>query len=378
MSTVEQRLRSEREGERGPGASPQGSGGWPVTLQGMAVLFLEWRRLFVVLPLATAVLAGLWALTRPKSYTSSAAFVPRTTSESPLARFSGLAAQLGVAVPLGDAGQSPDFYASLLKSRQLLRSTVESPYRAERDGAVQEGDLVRLLDARGARPEDRREAAIRLLSARAKVTRELKTGIVRLEVRMPSASLAQQVANRMLELLDHYNREVLRSQASAERTFVEGRLADARQELSASEDRLLAFLQKNRDYRNSPELSFTADRLERDVALRQQVVTSLAQSYEQARIDVVRNTPVITVVERPEAPVRRNARGTVLAALLGGVAGCAVALFLVLGSQALLHERAEDGIESARLSRLWHDARRELLRPWQLLRRTSQPSDPDR
>ena len=51
---------------------------------------------------------------------------------------------------------------------------------------------------------------------------------------------------------------------------------------------------------NSPQLTFENDRLERQVFMRQELVTAMAQAYEQARIDEVRNTPLITVIDRPE------------------------------------------------------------------------------
>ncbi len=46
---------------------------------------------------------------------------------------------------------------------------------------------------------------------------------------------------------------------------------------------------------------FEHDRLERPVSMRQELVTAMAQAYEQARVDEVRNTPVITVIDQPES-----------------------------------------------------------------------------
>jgi len=95
-------------------------------------------------------------------------------------------------------------------------------------------------------------------------------------------------------------RDTRQSQAAAERGFTEERMAEAQEELRAAENELQRFLQNNRQFQNSPELVFQHDRLQRRVAMRQQVYTSLVQSYEQARIDEVPNTPVITVVEYAE------------------------------------------------------------------------------
>jgi uncharacterized protein involved in exopolysaccharide biosynthesis len=75
-----------------------------------------------------------------------------------------------------------------------------------------------------------------------------------------------------------------------------------------AEDELQAFLQRNRDFRSSPQLSFAYDRLADNVSLRQQLYTAVAQAYEQARIEEVRDTPVITVVEAPMLPARPDPR----------------------------------------------------------------------
>ena len=105
-------------------------------------------------------------------------------------------------------------------------------------------------------------------------------------------------------------------------------MRQAFQELGVAEDSLRGFLERNRTYQSSPALSFEAARLQRRLDLRQQVYSSLAQAFEQARIDEVRNTPVITVVDTPEESVRldgkalpRAAVGLVIGLLLGmGVA----------------------------------------------------------
>ena len=49
-------------------------------------------------------------------------------------------------MPSGDADQSPDFYADLVKIPTILRAAVETEYHwSTSDGEVR-GDLVKLLD----------------------------------------------------------------------------------------------------------------------------------------------------------------------------------------------------------------------------------------
>src|SRR5262249_12779384 len=134
---------------------------------------------------------------------------------------------------------------------------------------------------------------------------------------------------QLLAEMNTFNMESRQSQAGAERRFVEQRLNELKDSLRAAEDRLQAFLQRNRDYENSPQLSFQQQRLAREVSMQQDMVTGLAQSFEQARIEEVRDTPVITVIDKPEIPVERDRRGLIkkglLAIVLGGVLGLGVA-----------------------------------------------------
>jgi uncharacterized protein involved in exopolysaccharide biosynthesis len=110
-----------------------------------------------------------------------------------------------------------------------------------------------------------------------------------------------------VELLNEFNLETRQSQALEEGRFVSARMAEAQEELREAEEALKTFLQQNRQFRNSPELVFEHDRLQRQVAMRQEIFTSLAQSHEQSRIDAVRDTPVITVIASRSA--RRSPRG---------------------------------------------------------------------
>jgi tyrosine-protein kinase Etk/Wzc len=134
------------------------------------------------------------------------------------------------------------------------------------------------------------------------------------------------VALRLLDQLNTFNLTGRRSRATQERKFTEERMLEVGAELRAAESRLEQFLEANREYRLSPKLTLQQDRLSRDVGMRQQVYSSLAQSYEQAKIDEVRDLPVITTVSEPEAPVLPDPRGLLLRTLFAMVAGAGLGL----------------------------------------------------
>lgn len=301
----------------------------------------------------------------PRSYTSSASFMPQATRNP--ASGGGIAAQLGLSMLTADATQSPSFYVDLLKSRGILDSTVTTRFRVQADSGVVVAPLIDLLEAKGRTPERRREAAIQALGRAVQADPSLKTGVVTLSVRASDPALAKQVADRMLQLLNAFNLRRRRTQASEERRFAEERLTQARAELRVAEDRLQSFLTRNRVYEHAPELRFEEDRLSREVNMRQQLYTSVAQAHEQARMDEVRDTPVITVIEQPNVPARPDPRGLVKWFVVGLVVGLGLGVGLAFLRELMDRADVEPGSEVERFHLLWRDTLTDITHPWRLV-----------
>ncbi len=328
------------------------------------------RRHWVVIP---AVLAGFLTIVvvlfLPRTFTSHASFMPQDT-ERTMSSLSGLAAQLGVTVPTGGGGQSPQFYAELVTTPTILRAVVTERYRMSGEAA---DDGVTLLDlfgvgGGGETPAMLEDEAIRELQERVSVRTSRLTDVVYLSVTVRDPGVAQGIARKIIEQVNRFNLERRQSQAVAERSFVEERRRAARTELRAAEDRLEAFLRKNRQFASSPQLLFTHDRLQREVATQQQVYTSLAQGYEQARIEEVRNTPVITVVQDPILPTRADRKRMVLKGMVAAVLGGLLGLFLLLGGEAVDGGRPQPvASDRETLRQLGKQTVTDLRRPWRLL-----------
>jgi uncharacterized protein involved in exopolysaccharide biosynthesis len=186
---------------------------------------------------------------------------------------------------------------------------------------------------KGRSPEERIQRGVRVLRNRTEATADKTTGIVSLEVELHSAQLAAAVAQYMVEQLNRFNLESRQSQSREQRRFSGERLAVAERELRAAEQAQLAFLQRNRQYLDSPLLAFEYNRLNRQVQLRQEVYQTLTKAHEEARIAEVRDTPVLTVIDSAVAPVRpsgpRRVLGTTVALIFGGALG---ALFAYLAT----------------------------------------------
>ncbi len=286
------------------------------------------RRPIVGLALAAAAAAGTFSVLRTRQWASSASFMPQAKNQA--AGLSALAAQYGVSVGTGNTQDSPAFYSDLLTSRAILEQVVDARYRASAGGAA--ATLAELYEVRGRTPALRRVETVKELRKHVGVTVVPRSGIIRVSVATPDASVSQQAARHLLALLNDFNLNTRRSQAKAERQFAEQRLAGVRGELRAAEDRLNAFYVGNRVYENSPTLTLAQTRLTRELELHRSLFATLSQQLEQAKLDEVRDTPVITVLEQPDLPLRPEPRGTVRLALFaligGGVVGVLAALLV--------------------------------------------------
>jgi uncharacterized protein involved in exopolysaccharide biosynthesis len=325
----------------------------------------RWLILGTALLLAAAV--GVATVRRPRTYTVSATLMPQET-ERRNTSLTGLAAQFGVSLGGNSADQSPAFYANLLRSRVVLNDVVDASYNISTENGPKRGTLPALLNVRASTPDRRKELARRWLRANVDVATVRETGLVQVSVKTPWRDLSLEITNRMLALIDTFNRERRRTQAAAERAFVEARVVESRQNLQQAEMALEQFLQRNREFRNAPQLMFGHDRLRRDVDMHQAMYTTLRQAYEQARIDEVRNTPVVTVVEPPELPAYPDSRlllVKVLLAFLVGIAVGAAVAFARTGARAV-EGREQDRREFEQLSRA---AITDLQRPWRAVRR---------
>jgi uncharacterized protein involved in exopolysaccharide biosynthesis len=343
-------------------SSPQDPNVFEFSLLRLVSAILRYRFLVISLAfLMAAIMVGL-ALASDRTYTVDSSFMPQThRAQSQLA---SLGAQFGIPIAGADPSQSPDFYVDLVRSKEILRHVAESKYEFTSGAGKFSGTYIDLVAPGTAAYPLRRQKAVNLLMRSVNAAASPKTGVITLTVTTNSPTLSQKIAENLLLQVSNFNREVRQSQASAERKFTEARLAEGADELRAAENRLQSFLQGNREFGGSPALGFERDRLNRDVAMRQQIYTSLAQAYEQAKIDEVRESPVITILNPPAEPARPDPRGLANKGLAGLVLGGMLGIFFALLRTYLARTRELDPDDFGEFAELSRQTLDDLKRPW--------------
>ncbi len=301
-------------------------------------------------------------VTEPRSFSTRVLFTSRGSQSGLLA---GIAAQYGLSIVGSEPSQSIKFYEELLTSHELLREVAKKEYQTHDGKGVQRGTLPQLYGIHAGTRDAEVDLAVDVLRGHILTKASWATGVVTYFVAAPTAELAQQIAQNMVTQLDLYNLETRRSQATAERNFIEARLAESRLALSGAEDQLRAFRDNNRQYASSATLSLENDRLQRQVAMRQQLYTALSQAYEQARIAEVRDIPAISIVEPPELPNSPDTAYGMRNTLLGAIAGMLVGIVLAFVRERFYETKASGSRTFADFSDLKRATLGDLARPWQ-------------
>lgn len=309
----------------------QTSGSQQLSLLSVIALLLDRRRRIVGLSLGAALVAApiTWLTS---DYVVTASFIPDGSETS--GSIPGLAATFGVSLgTLGD-GESLEFYAGLLRSNHILAQLLDKqvPTDSLNSSINPRMRIFELLELPNPQDELRElPGIIDELRKTISVATDLEAGVVRVTTRARSPNVAERLSRALLELVNDFNLDKRQSRARVERLWLEERLSEATNTLADAEQALQAFFESNRaGETSSPRLLFQRQSLERQVDQAFQLSVGLRESYEQARIEEIRNTPIVTVLDQPEGFAERDSRllTTTVLALLFGAAVAIASIFL--------------------------------------------------
>ena len=239
-------------------------------------------------------------------YESSVTILPDYGSkETSLSQLGGLASLAGVSV---GQGSPTEVYQNLLTSEAVLTPVIYAEYKTEK--YPDSVDLIQYfkIDASEDDPNTaKREAFLKTfeLLAKSGLTTDLGRMIKILTVKatMPEAQLSADVVNNAVESLDRYVRTKRRSYATEQRLYIAKRLGQLKDSLTFAENALKDFRERNRMVVQSPELTLKQARLSRNVEILNAVFLELSKQLELAKIDEVKDTPIINIREFAKDPV---------------------------------------------------------------------------
>ena len=179
--------------------------------------------------------------------------------------------------------------------------------------------------------------ALEILNDRISVNEDEMTGLITVEILMEEPGMAADMANTMYPTIVDFTVETHSRQAKLNREFIEGRQIEVKEQLTEIEEVLKVFRERNRSIMESPQLQLEMERLMREVQIQTEVYITLQQQYELARIEEVKETPSVTVLDEGKPAVYkekpRRKLITIIAMFLGGISASALILFQRLFKQ---------------------------------------------
>ena len=289
----------------------------------------HWLRRTFTFAVAAAGITGVASFFWPKTFRAEGKILPNQ-SRSVASSLLGFAAASGFAdlMPdqLGGSENSILTYPEILSSRALLQKVAFSSFPP---GNPSGGTVLGAIGIHGMSRKSS-DKGIRRLSEMTRVDANMRSGVLTVSAVTRDSVLSAYIVQCMLNELDHFNLDSRASRGRATREFIEGRLKEARQELTNAEQELASFRSENVRISNSAQLQLEQARLEREVDTRSELFRLLAREFEAARIEERRDTPTFAVVDPPVPPVRKYRPKILLNTLLAflGVCGARVAYAL--------------------------------------------------
>lgn len=111
-----------------------------------------------------------------------------------------------------------------------------------------------------------------------------------------SPDITKQIVEKIFNSILDYSNEVTSVKAREKVSFIEGRVDDITIKLELSENEMLTFVENNKNL-NSPHLALKKNRIQRDISLYSQVLRTLSDQLEIAKIDERDNTSSIVVLD---------------------------------------------------------------------------------
>lgn len=275
----------------------------PASAREILIRLWTHRRLLASATLLAGVLAAAISLALPNQYTARVTILPDAQSNASAAGLSQLAASFGVTV--GRVGNGlTELYPTMLTSDRILTPVIYQRLQT-RSGDLR--SLVQFWDLDKVDSAQAYERALRRFRDKTlTVGADRGTLVVSIRVTLRDPSYAANVANAMVAQMDSFVGQFQRALAADRVRWIETRLTQVVADLERSEGTLKDFRMRNRLIASSPQLQLEEQQLMREVETNSAIYVELKRQIEIAKIDEVKNIPVIQVLDYARPPLRKS------------------------------------------------------------------------
>ena len=174
------------------------------------------------------------------------------------------------------------------------------------------------------------EKAIKKFNKHVKVSEDRNSGLIKISTIFEDPIIAADIANFIGSQVEIYIQKENSAQSTKEKLFISERLSIVKKELENSELDLKDFKERNRGYEDSPELFMIYSQLFREVEVKKEVYLTLQQQLELARIEEVKQSPILHILDQAVPPIRKSFPNRFLFLIISGILGLLFSTLLII------------------------------------------------
>lgn len=191
------------------------------------------------------------------------------------------------------------------KSRMMMKKVVTNKWNVE-EYSDKKINLIEFWEIDDEDAEICQELAIKKIDKLINVRTSDETGLITIEVLTEEPQLSADIVNFIGDEVQRYIIKEQQEQGKKNRVFIEERLTDTKMKLINAEEALKEFKEKNRNINESPEIQLEQARLQRNIAIKQEIYITLEKQKEIAMIEEVKNEPIVNILDIGEKAVKKS------------------------------------------------------------------------
>jgi len=252
-----------------------------------------------------------------------------------LGQFQSLAANLGMNTAQNDQNFNiPD----VVKSRLIANKAVNQEWKDKNGESI---DLIKLWNLKklpwyaffNNTETDSIvvvEKAIKKFNKHIQVSEDRISGLIKITTTFQDPYISASIANFIGNQVEFYIQKENSAQSTKEKLFISDRLLIVKKELEKTELELKDFKERNRGYDDSPELFMIYSQLFREVEAKKEVYLTLQKQLELARIEEVKQSPILHILDHAVPPIRKSSPNRGLFIIISAFLGLASSSFLTI------------------------------------------------
>ncbi len=172
-----------------------------------------------------------------------------------------------------------------------------------------------------------KEKAIKRFNDHVQVSEDRISGLIKISTTFQDPIIASSIANFIGSQVELYIQKENSAQSTKEKIFISDRLSIVKNELEKAELELKKFKERNRGYEDSPELFMIFSQKFREVEAKKEVYLTLQQQLELARIEEVKQSPILHILDHAVPPIKKSFPNRRLFFIISAFVGLIIASF---------------------------------------------------